>query len=196
LSTQAFVYSGGAYTALTPPAPNDVLEARGINSGGDIVGYLAEPGDVEEGFALVGGTYSVLDFPGSVNTSAGGVNDAGDIVGYYTVLSNGSYVQYGFLAVPELVTPEPPNVLLFSIGIAGVLGFASLNRGRVPLTGLWPAGAIAARGSTQEPGEGGLRRQLRVALFGVGYAVLSAVRFGLRSILARPQTRAVPDQLA
>ena len=60
---------------------------KGINSGGDIVGfYIAVAGGPQHGFLLSKGQFSTLDFPlaGVRATVANGINAGGEIVGQST----------------------------------------------------------------------------------------------------------------
>src|ERR671937_2642912 len=82
------------YTTLDDPAANNLTQAFGINTAGQIVGtYFSN--SFYHGFLYTGGTYSNFDEPSAANgiTNAFGVNDAGQIVGYY----NDGSGNHGFL---------------------------------------------------------------------------------------------------
>ena len=71
---------------LAPGQMAAQTSAKGINSGGDIVGsYIAVVGGPQHGFLLSHGQFSSLDFPmaGVRATVANGINARGEIVGQY-----------------------------------------------------------------------------------------------------------------
>jgi hypothetical protein len=53
-----------------------------MNDSGAIVGSYGLSLSDEQGFKLVGKTYTTIDYPGATLTSANGINKSGDIVGY------------------------------------------------------------------------------------------------------------------
>ena len=72
---------------LAPGQMAAQTSAKGINSGGDIVGsYIAVVGGPQHGFLLSHGQFSSLDFPmaGVRATVANGINARGEIVGQYS----------------------------------------------------------------------------------------------------------------
>jgi uncharacterized membrane protein len=56
--------------------------ALGINNKGQVVGDY-NTAHTDDGFLYSRGKYTILDVPGSVETSAIGINDKGEIVGGY-----------------------------------------------------------------------------------------------------------------
>jgi len=73
-----FLYSGGTYTTLTYPAPNNFETfAFGINDAGQIVGWS----DTIHGFLYNGGSFTTLDHrSGTFSTTPIGINNSGQIV--------------------------------------------------------------------------------------------------------------------
>ena len=101
--------STGAISFITPTAtPTQFLQAipnvgqcggllycatsvAAINNAGWTVGAWSDANHVGHGFVNKGGTYTSIDYPGSVGfaaTWANGINDAGLVVGGYTDASN------------------------------------------------------------------------------------------------------------
>jgi probable HAF family extracellular repeat protein len=96
-----FLYSGGAYTSLSPPVAGAYdLTARGINSNGDIVGDYQD-GITGRGFLYSNGKYTTLG-AGSSATFATGINDLGQIVGFDAGGEGYVYAHgvYDFFGVP------------------------------------------------------------------------------------------------
>jgi hypothetical protein len=91
----SYLYSGGAYTAITTPGRNLSIEAWGINNARQIVGAYSS-GTVLHGFLLSGGRYTNIDVPGAIGTIAFGINNVGQIVGTYQVGSD-TGPELGFL---------------------------------------------------------------------------------------------------
>jgi probable HAF family extracellular repeat protein len=77
-----FLYSGGTYTTIAPPAGVDITLVRSINDSGQIVGYIVGTG-TNVGFLYSGGSYTIINVPGSTFTAAIDINNSGQIVGYY-----------------------------------------------------------------------------------------------------------------
>ena len=91
------------YTTLNAPGAGSGHSqgtfTDGINSQGDIVGYITNSKGVYHGFLLHQGRYTTIDDPraGSRSrqgTQAFGINPQGDIVGTYT---DNKVVSHGFL---------------------------------------------------------------------------------------------------
>ena len=68
------------------------------------MGDFVDSSDVGHAFLLSGGTYTVLDYPGSSGTYTPAINESGQIVGSYTdssgyfhgfLLSGGTYTSLG-----------------------------------------------------------------------------------------------------
>ncbi len=97
-SIAGFEYSHGIYTEIYVPGsvPINILSFYegstipvAINSGGAITGYYSA-GHVPNssaneifGFVYSAGTYTTIEFPGSVYTVPTGINNAGVVTGYY-----------------------------------------------------------------------------------------------------------------
>lgn len=95
----AFAWSGGvfalavaatgsaqtpSYTFTTIDFPNAIsTAARGINDGGQIVGYFSDSSGTHA-FLLSDGIFISIDYPSASSTQGRGINSAGEIVGYFT----------------------------------------------------------------------------------------------------------------
>ena len=126
---QAFQYQNGSMTSLSGLAAAlgaDTSSASGINSLGQIVGYLGY-GPLTQAFLFDGTNMMNLNqyvVPGSgfANlSSADGINDSGQIIGSGT-LTNGDY--HGFL-----LTPTKPWILLSAPALANGNGFQMIIQG-------------------------------------------------------------------
>lgn len=84
LALAAFLLSFGAqadpsYTVTVVGEAGS--EARGLNSSGEVVGYLTTPGGDQHAFLYTGGITTDLGTLGGLNSIAWGINDAGQVVG-------------------------------------------------------------------------------------------------------------------
>lgn len=114
-----FFESLGAFTTVDVPAGRTYL--TGINDHGDIVGFSnSAPAKC---FLDVGGVFTYLSYPGSLDTFACRINNKGAIVGTYDDRSG----RLGFVATPTSNVPEPSGWLLTLVGSA-LLGGASRAR--------------------------------------------------------------------
>jgi uncharacterized membrane protein len=85
-----FLLSKGVFTTIDVPGAA-YTTADGINPEGDIVGDYATtvgpcgavPNQGCHGFLLSKGTFTTIDFPGALGTTARGMNPKGEIVGFY-----------------------------------------------------------------------------------------------------------------
>jgi hypothetical protein len=77
------IYRGGIFTPLPPPPAGYTVSAVGINNGGTIVGSAYPPSDPthEQGFILVGTTYSFFSRPGWDITEPRAIANSGLITG-------------------------------------------------------------------------------------------------------------------
>jgi len=132
-----FLFTGSSNSARPINIPGALATlAGGINGAGQIVGmycntttcslnYAAE----SHGFLLdsIGGSFTKIDFPGALGTSAAAINDSGQIVGIYEAcLAPGSealrlpctFIQsHGFLLSGETYTTiDPPDSIATFIG--------------------------------------------------------------------------------
>jgi uncharacterized membrane protein len=113
-----FLLSKGAFTTIDVPGAA-YTTADGINPEGDIVGDYATtvgecgavPGPGCHGFLLSKGTFTTIDVPGALGTTARGINPEGDIVGFY--LNDTGF--HGFLfSSGVFATIDAPGATLFS----------------------------------------------------------------------------------
>ena len=88
-----YLYGGGTFTALAPPA-SIASDAQGLNNHGMVVGSYADAAGTEHGFQYLAGHFTTIDYPGSTATRAMGVNDVSQIVGACTLADGKSH---GFL---------------------------------------------------------------------------------------------------
>ena len=82
--TKTGIYRQGIFTPLPPPPAGYTVGADGINNGGTIVGTAFSPLDPthQQGFLLIGSTYTFFSRPGWDNTSARAIADSGLITGF------------------------------------------------------------------------------------------------------------------
>ncbi len=83
----------GASTCPAGLAPGGVAtqtSVRGINAGGDMVGFYTDSTGRQHGFLRQDGSYTTIDFPlaGVRATIANGINPQGEIVGHYVLPIN------------------------------------------------------------------------------------------------------------
>jgi probable HAF family extracellular repeat protein len=96
-----FLDTGGSFTPIEVPGSQTTFPF-GINGAGQIVGFFGDTGlgqlcgpkKPTHGFLDTGGSVTVVDVPGAIQTCAYGINDAGHIVGLF-LDSTGTH---GFLA--------------------------------------------------------------------------------------------------
>lgn len=101
-SDVGFLFSGGNYTSFNVSGPNiaSTTRALGINDSMQIVGSVQRlvNGTFEntrQAFFLSGGSTTLFDPPGAVNSVASGINNAGQVVGHYQTAMGGP--DHGFL---------------------------------------------------------------------------------------------------
>lgn len=100
---EGFLYSQGVYAMINDPnacgtnfpgiTGATATDAQGINDQGQIVGTFEECSGNAYGYVLsgIGGSFTTIDYPGSVLTFAFGINNGGTVVGYYTDSSGNSH---------------------------------------------------------------------------------------------------------
>jgi probable HAF family extracellular repeat protein len=114
--SKGFVYSGGSastYTTLTPGLTK--VSTQGINAVGAVVGTGEETRDTGKACSgsvytpgTGGGTYTLLQPSGSLDSYATGINDAGTVVGYR--LTQLAHTYSGFIYQNGVYTDLlPPN---------------------------------------------------------------------------------------
>jgi probable HAF family extracellular repeat protein len=84
---------GGIFEVITIPAAVGGAQATGVNDMQQVVGFYIDSNNVNHGWLLVDGTFSVVDFPGSTGTQCLGISNKGEIVGFYT---DGAGATHGF----------------------------------------------------------------------------------------------------
>jgi hypothetical protein len=76
-----------SFTTIDFPGAADTVEPPSsvlyINPEGQIVGGYLDTSGTGHGFLLSHGTFTTIDFPGSIYTEANRINSKGDIVGAY-----------------------------------------------------------------------------------------------------------------
>lgn len=126
-----FELSDKKFTTIDVPfAGATGTNADAINNSGEIVGSWSDSG-VTQGFTLIDGTYTSLNYPGADYTFAFDVNNEGDIVGSYAspdsngsqcyLLSGGTYTS---ISVPgaawtEGIAINDAGVIVGYYGISG-----------------------------------------------------------------------------
>ncbi len=104
------------YTFSNVDDPNGNSVASGINDVGQIVGQYSDSSGATYGFLYSGGTYTPLDAPLGMYTSAWGINDAGDVAGQYIDNNNNLFgFLYGYIVSPVQSSPY----ITFTLGANG-----------------------------------------------------------------------------
>lgn len=115
------------YTAdLTLPFATRETEPRGLNIGGEVIGWYLVPGDITRGFVLSGGVVKTVNYPDPTETGTDleGVNDQGWIAGqWFDAVGN----LHSFILSPDLLTFTDINVP----GATQVQAFGVNNLGEV-----------------------------------------------------------------
>lgn len=101
-------FDGTTFTTIDVPGGR-LIQASGINDGGQIVGRYDDPigSNTGHGFLDSDGSFTPIDVPGARSTYATGINDGGQIVGRYDDTPPGSL-------------PEPSSLLLLAVGVLGL----------------------------------------------------------------------------
>jgi len=123
-----YLFDGAGYTTIDFPAAT-LTEALGINDLGQIVGYYIDASAMTHGYLydVFSQAFTTIEIPavGAYDTRVFGINNNGLLVGGYR---DASGFHYGFTAT---IIPLPSALLLFSSGLAGLLGSVRVrNRGR------------------------------------------------------------------
>ena len=146
------------YAAVNVPGAVST-QARGINSGGEVVGFyktaacadsnIQVPNCPTKGFKLVNGSYIKLMVPGSVSTAIMGVNDLGDLVGFYSKMQTGCSlpVSHGFIwyhtnVVKTIDAPGTPVCPATEPGGSGgpITVAMGINKAGTVVGGVWATG--------------------------------------------------------
>jgi uncharacterized repeat protein (TIGR01451 family) len=123
-----FLKNGISYQTLNATGVStNPTRASGINDSGTIVGGYEDP--VPHGFVLSGTTYTTLDAPGAISTSANGINNAGKVVGLYI---DSSFIVHGFVYDGTYTEVSPP-------GAGGYVEVTGINNND-DMTGWYAAG--------------------------------------------------------
>jgi probable HAF family extracellular repeat protein len=104
------------YVTIDPPGTNPASGAgvNGINAAGEIVGWYFGSNSNFHGFLYRDGTFTPIDVPGAIFTTAKSINDARDIVGCY---SDNEGVLHGFLYSGGTYTNiDPPGSVSAELG--------------------------------------------------------------------------------
>src|SRR5438477_7167061 len=117
---RAFVrFSDGSFSAPIVD-PNDTVgftEGRGINNSRTVAGDYAISDGTLHSFFLSGGTFTVYDVPGAVQTNLLSINDAGDFTGTFD--PDGSGIFQAFVSVAGTLTsfsvPDAAGTLAYEI---------------------------------------------------------------------------------
>jgi probable HAF family extracellular repeat protein len=142
LSTEhGFIYSGGSYTYLSDPDPNNAgkTEITGINDAGQVVGTWQDANTNNHGFLYSNGTYTPLNGPSNAGAMhPQGINNAGQVSGNYYVdpgtpqlgfhgflYSGGSYVTLN----EPLASGPPFETIAKGINDAGQIGGSYIDSG-------------------------------------------------------------------
>ena len=111
-----------SYTFTTIDFPNAIsTAARGINDGGQIVGYFSDSSGTHA-FLLSDGIFISIDYPSASSTQGRGINSAGEIVGYFTdsVGTHGFFRDTGGNFSPAIDAPGATKFGTFALGINDV----------------------------------------------------------------------------
>lgn len=116
--------SNGTYTTINYGSVPTPTILYGINNAGTIVGDYGE-GGIGNGFIWSNGTFTPLNYPGAISTTAYGINDAGTVVGTYNggvgigvhgfILSNGIYTSF------DIPGADSGTTVLYGINDAGTI---------------------------------------------------------------------------
>lgn len=158
--SKAGIYSNGIFTLLpAPPAGYSRVSALGINNAGTVVGGAYPPTDPthEQGYVLIGPTYTFFSRPGWNNTEARAIAPSGMITGYN--YSDDFSAVAGFIYNPATNTftdATPPGSVAGALVIAQGMNADGRISGNARLAGLgryafvWQQGTLI-KGTRQLP---------------------------------------------
>ena len=119
-------------------------QARGINGGGEIVGFyktiacgdfsVSVPDCATKGFKYVNGGFVKLMVPNSTSTAITGVNDNGDLVGFFT-RSDGTKHGFLWLHTNVVKTLDYPGTSFTTVPMA-------INKAGAVVGGLWSINSL------------------------------------------------------
>ena len=91
-----YVYDeqGGVFQTIRISGAEGGAQATGINNSQEICGFYIDGHGVNHGFLLNFGSFTTLDYPGSILTQALGLNNKGQVVGFY---QDGGGNSHGFV---------------------------------------------------------------------------------------------------
>ncbi|HXN48149.1 MAG TPA: hypothetical protein VN893_15990 [Bryobacteraceae bacterium] len=149
-SQQAYVYSGGAMTALGFLPGGVYSNATGINNAGLIVGYSQDPSGNNEAFLYRDGAMTGLGtLPGYSASVANGVNNGGQVVGYAQSSSGHkeAFLYSGGVMTDLGTLPGYTDSVATAINDTGqIVGYATDSSGNSQAF-LWDAGGMAGLGT-------------------------------------------------
>jgi hypothetical protein len=133
------IYRNGIFTPLpAPPAGYSKLTAFGINNSGAIVGGVYPPSDPthEQGFILIGSTYTFFSRPGWNNTEARAISNSGLITGYSYTDDASAYAGLIYNAATNTFTDATPPGSGFAFAVTQGMNAAGRISGDGRLPGL------------------------------------------------------------
>ncbi len=115
-----FILQGNASCFdLVDPLGPAYTDARGVNDGGEVVGFYIDSANNAQGFLYNGtkGTYTTISCAGFTNTLAYGINDAGEIVGAVGSSDTGPFSAFVFKSGKCSTFSFPKAISTTAVGI-------------------------------------------------------------------------------